>query len=405
MLGYISSTRKKSCFACVKAKRRCDLGFPYCKRCFVKGLDCKYPNATPRETNSQRSGTATGEVVLRQTTPDISLPVDTTTDLTFIDTNISDFNIDFFLGLSSSSSSSSSTSPENIPQDLYFQDDWSIDIQPPVHDEWSVDMPPLLPPAIFTAQTQTYLNRDQVSYVIAGLLAFPASMAYAGVTPFIHKNLYDAHEPEAYQDCVALCALYMTKTARNRSILSNSIGRKISLLTSASTTWTLIEHLAAVQALLIYQVIRLFDPDLSLHSAAEKDNAVLELWSAHLWKRFFNETQSFNTPHARYVFHESLRRTVLMSVFVRCGWGSLMKGGLAEHVPVLGRLPIARDLGAWKRGAEEWGVGMLEEEVVAYGEWSEGWGADGRGIEELDSFGRMLLGACRGREDPRLLGD
>jgi hypothetical protein len=401
MLGYISSTRKKSCFACVKSKRRCDLGYPYCKRCFVKGLDCTYANATPRDTNNnQRSGSATGEVVLRQTTPDISLPVTSggpisSTEFTFVDTNITDFNIDPFLGISSSSSGSSS-SPEHIPQDLLFQDDWSV------------EMPQLLPPSMFVAPNvgaQAYLNRDQVSYVIAGLLAFPASMAYAGTTFFIHRNLYDAHEPSSYQDCVALSALYMTKTARNRGILSNSIGQKVSGLISASARWTLTEHLAAVQALIMYQVIRLFDPDLNLQTAAQKDNAYLELWSAHLWKRSFNEPQSFPSPHARYVFQESLRRTVLMSVFVRCGWSTLTKGGLAEQVPTLRRLPLAKDLGAWKREPEAWLLEENEDELMMYGDWSTSYIVSGRRIEELDPFGRLLVGACKGKEDPRLLVD
>jgi hypothetical protein len=413
MLGYISSTRKKSCFACVKSKRRCDLGFPYCKRCFVKGLDCTYPNATPRDTNNQRSGAAVGEVVLRQTTPDISLPVTSgdpisSTEFTFVDANITDFNIDPFLGISSSSSGSSS-SPEQLPQDLLFQDDWRVEprVEPRVKNDWSVEVPQLLPTSMFVApnvEPQAYLNRDQVSYVIAGLLAFPASMAYAGSTFFIHRNLYDAHEPSAYQDCVALSALYMTKTARNRGILSNSIGQKVSGLISQSATWTLIEHLAAVQALIVYQVIRLFDPDLNLQTAAQKDNAYLELWSAHLWKRSFNEPQSFPTPHARYAFQESLRRTVLMSVFVRCGWSTLTKGGLAEQVPILRRLPLAKNLGAWKCEPEAW---LLEdeEELMLYGDWSTSYIVSGRTIEELDPFGRLLIGACKGKEDPRLLVD
>ena len=63
MLGYISSTRKKSCQACVKAKRRCDLGYPICKRCLTKGLHCKYPNASVRHE----------EVIVRQATPDLTL--------------------------------------------------------------------------------------------------------------------------------------------------------------------------------------------------------------------------------------------------------------------------------------------------------------------------------------------
>jgi hypothetical protein len=401
MLGYISSTRKKSCYACVKSKRRCDLGYPFCKRCFIKGLDCKYPNATPRDTNRSTSGATSGDVVLRQTTPDIAPPatsaaVDISTEPTFIDTFVSDASIESFLCISSSSSGSTS-SPENIPPDPYFRNDWNVEI------------PPLLPPSMFVAPKAdfpAFLNRNQVSYVISGILTFPATMACAGSTLFLHRDLYAAHKPDAYQDCVALSALYMAKTPRNRGVLANSIGRKISGLVSASATWTLLEHLAAVQALIVYQVIRLFDPDLGLQGKAERDNGLLEVWSALLWKRFFEDPQVFDSSYARYVFQESLRRTVLMAVFTRCGWSVLTRGGLANQVPVLARLPIASDLEAWECGPEEWCASAVEGEVglVNYGEWVQLWDNQ-HGVEELDPFGRMLLGACRGKDFPRLLVD
>lgn len=390
MLGYISSTRKKSCYACVRSKRRCDLGYPYCKRCFVKGIDCKYPNATatPREASSKTSGVVPGDVVLRQTTPDFA--ASGPTEITFIDASA---DIDPFLFTSSESSSS----PEDVPQDLYFQEDWNVEI------------PPLLPPSTWRPEIviPSFLNRDQISFVIASLLGFVPAMAYAGSTIFMHKNLYVSHEPPAYQDCVALSALYMTKTARNRGILANAIGSKISGLISESATWSLTQHLAAVQALIVYQAIRLFDPDLGLQETAEKDNALLELWSAHLWKRSFNEPQSFATPYASYVFQESLRRTIMMSVFTRCGWSILTKGGLAEQVPVLARLPFTKDLGAWKCEPEDWSArnaGSRKEEdgLVNYAEWSVQWSAK-RELGELDAFGKLLMGACWGKDDPRLL--
>lgn len=36
--------RRKSCMACAKAKRRCDLAFPACSRCSLRQLDCHYPS-------------------------------------------------------------------------------------------------------------------------------------------------------------------------------------------------------------------------------------------------------------------------------------------------------------------------------------------------------------------------
>jgi hypothetical protein len=232
-------------------------------------------------------------------------------------------------------------------------------------------------------------------------------MAYQGSTAFLHKDLYETREPEAIQDCVAISALYMSKSACNQRILANNIAAKISALTRESQTWTLTQHLAAVQALIIYQIIRLYDPDLHLQHQAESQLPLLEHWTATLWKRSFAEPQSFASDHASWVFHESLRRTIMISVFVRCGYSCLTRDGLASQVPVVARLPLTKDLGAWNCSREEWEVrpvGWLGEEdnLVSYGEFGTLWTLD-RDVGELDAFGRLLIAACRGKEDARLL--
>jgi hypothetical protein len=38
-----SIPKRKSCTACAKAKRRCDLALPVCSRCSLRKLDCHYP--------------------------------------------------------------------------------------------------------------------------------------------------------------------------------------------------------------------------------------------------------------------------------------------------------------------------------------------------------------------------
>ncbi|CAO2657547.1 Nn.00g036730.m01.CDS01 [Neocucurbitaria sp. VM-36] len=406
MLGYISSTRKKSCHACVKAKRRCDLGYPFCKRCFVKGLDCKYPNA-------QKTTVRDAEVVIRQSTPDFTPPVASVVSSSAepLDIQIAsdiDANIDpLFLQAPYSSSDSSGSSPESGHNDR--SNDWRNDWR----QELSVLKRRTIPATQICRSLQpevlvpSILNEDQVAAVNRRLCAFVPDMAFSGSTLFLHQNLYQKHQPQAYQDCVALSALYLTKNIMNQSILANSINAKISALITTSSTWTLSEHLAAVQALIIYQIIRLFDLDLNLRTQAEKHNSLLEIWSAHLWKRFFNEKPAFQNSFESWVFNESLRRTILMSVFTRCAWSGLTRGGLADQVHVLARLPITRDLEAWMAGPEDWNARALpyiteEEGLVAYGDLAMAWNHK-MDVETLDPFGKLLLMPCRGGDDPRLL--
>jgi hypothetical protein len=408
MLGYISSTRKKSCYGCVKAKRRCDLGYPFCKRCCVKGYDCKYPNAnaTPREARGP--GVVPAEVVIRQATPDFALrpssilPVDSASSSTeepFVNFCPADVTIDPFF-FQTSDYSGSSSSPESFED---FQ----------IHNDWAIEMPRLMPQPPLTRMllppvtSNAFLIEDQTLFIIRNMLSFVTDIAYTGSTTFLHKTLYQTYPPSTYQDCIAISALYMCKTPQTQPILASLISSKIAHMTRESATWTLTQHLAAVQALTIYQVIRLYDPDLHLQQAAEPHNALLERWAALLWKRSFNEAQSFASDYASYVFHESLRRTVLMSVFVRCGWSCLTCGGLADQVPVLAQLPVTKDLEAWECEADEWNVrplGFLEEAcgLVSYGDLALDWSHE-RGLEELGGFRKFLIAACRGKDDPRLL--
>ena len=57
---------RTSCLACVKSKRRCDIGLPGCKRCATKGLTCDYAG------NTRRAPAGTGTSVRNQDQIDAS---------------------------------------------------------------------------------------------------------------------------------------------------------------------------------------------------------------------------------------------------------------------------------------------------------------------------------------------
>jgi hypothetical protein len=403
MLGYISSTRRKSCTACVKAKRRCDLGFPFCKRCVIKGLDCRYPNAAKATVRN-------AEVIIRQSTPDIT-PSECTSSFNDYDVSTTQIdeihaNIDPLFLQSTTPTDSCGSSPE------IWQNDWSNNWKPEVSTPRvrTTAAPRICRTLLPETVLPVLLNELQVLFITDGLRTFVANMAYSGTTHFLHQNLYQDYQPQAYQDAVAISALYMARNARNQAILKNSINAKISALITNSSNWTLTEHLAAVQSLIIYQIIRLFDPSLYAQEQAVKHNALLERWSANLWKRFFDEAPTFADPHTTWIFNESLRRTVLISVFTRCGWSVFSQGGLADQVHIMARLPLTRDLGKWRCEGKEWedrlgwedSILSEDEELVSYGEMAKGW-THFKNVEGLDPFGKFLLAPCRGGDDPRLL--
>ena len=396
-MHYISATRKKSCTACVKSKRRCDLEYPFCRRCLVKGLDCTYPT-----TSSVRDKKV---VVTRQREagllPREASAVDSSAELLPFNgasTDAQGHNGRSFLCARSASSSSSS--PDSWQDELAVSASSLLDNVP--FEE------PQLRRALWPEVTApSYLNEGQVQYVLRALRSFVPSMAYTGSTPFLHQKLWQRHQPESYQDCVTISALYLCKTSVNASLITNTINSKIARSRAASSNWSLLEHLAAVQTLIIYQIIRLFDPNLNDQVQAQKHNVLLETWAAHLWKRFFNEPTLLANCYETWVFNESVRRTIMMSVFVRCAWSLYTRDGLADQVPVLARIPFTKDLHAWRTDPEEWNSsvlpGMLEEDgLTAYMDFTNKWTHE-KEVETLDPFGKLLLAACRGGDDPRLL--
>jgi hypothetical protein len=410
--------------ACVKAKRRCDLGYPFCKRCFVKGVDCEYPNT--RKTPVSICDT---EVVIRHidTLPsrDASQPAPTATaaapatatfaataatsvvpEFNFSNTRVNDAHLLgnttldpwIFLAAGGESSESDDSSTSSSPEA------WLV------HDGSVTALPQQLGRTLLpTVVVPVLLNERQSMFVIEGLCSLVTTLAYSGTTHFLHPNLYaDDDQPVAYQDCVAMSALYMAQNASNtRNILVKSINAKISAMVKEAPNWTLMQHLAAVQALVIYQIIRLFDPMLGAQDQAVKHNALLERWATSLSQRSFYDTPSFADEYSRWVFTESLRRTLFMSVFTRCSWSVFTCGGLASQVHVLAGMPLTKNLAMWSQEESEGlctseHVQSQEHDLISYVDMSVDWSHD-KCVEELGPFGKLLLAPCRGGDDMRLL--
>jgi hypothetical protein len=254
----------------------------------------------------------------------------------------------------------------------------------------------------------SHLNDEQVVFLVGSLCDLVPTLVFTGHNAFIHQSLYSKTQPTAYQDSCTLSALYLAKTSQNIPIITRSIETKISGLVSASKTWSLADHLAAVQALTIYQAIRLFDPTLNVQATAASQNRLLERWTATLWKRSFNEVSTFKSSWDAWVFYESLRRTVLISVFLRGGWSCITRDGLCDQTPVLSKLPLNRSDELWgvdEKGFDERSVKEKGDAacLVSYAEWAAEWEGGSGDVDGLTDFHRMLLAACRGKDDPRLV--
>lgn len=117
--------------------------------------------------------------------------------------------------------------------------------------------------------------------------AFVTDMATRNATPFMHRLLYRDYTPECIVSCFSTSVLYSNRTPANTAMVMRALqGGARDLVTNESARFvtTTTERLARAQALFVYQVIRLFDGDITLRAQAEKDIPLLNVWLVELCK-------------------------------------------------------------------------------------------------------------------------
>jgi hypothetical protein len=136
----------------------------------------------------------------------------------------------------------------------------------------------------FSANT---LPQDRVNFCIQQFKSYPQMLLTRNRTPFIHPELYNDFLPfpQALQDAYCACALYLSKTEATCATVFRMIETKCSQVLEARTSWTISEHLAALQAFCLFQIIRLFDCDIRQRAVAEQQESTIAESSADLLRR------------------------------------------------------------------------------------------------------------------------
>ncbi|KAM0522587.1 hypothetical protein ACHAPE_002179 [Trichoderma viride] len=187
--------------------------------------------------------------------------------------------------------------------------------------------------------------------------------------PFIHAHLYKDDLPSCLQNAFTATAAYFARTAANKGLIFRIIkGHCNALLDQPevgpdagedTVVHGTLHHLARTQALLIYQIIRLFDGDIRSRAQAENCMEILLSWAGQLWESASKDAElaifdkasmassvttdrcgGMSDPnafrvdgsvpalwHAWYVA-ESIRRTYVAIIFVQ-GMYQMLKQGWA----------------------------------------------------------------------------
>ncbi|KAE8387941.1 hypothetical protein BDV23DRAFT_160024 [Aspergillus alliaceus] len=222
-------------------------------------------------------------------------------------------------------------------------------------------------------------------------------------TPFIHHRLYDAYLPDAIQDAFTVSTAYRAKTPETEDMVFRILESKAaSLVKQDHQTSTLQTLLAAVQALMLFHIIQLFDGDVRQRSVAEQNMNTLRLWSLQL------QAQARDLPPALtwqdWIIAESARRTVILFMMMESLY-SVLKTGLCSNVRALSMLPFTSGTVLWDvHTSASWLVESdhLGKDTVLYGDFARAW-QEGQVPGQLDGFQKLLLIPCMGERHREVL--
>ncbi|KAG9499321.1 hypothetical protein J7337_010141 [Fusarium musae] len=267
-----------------------------------------------------------------------------------------------------------------------------------------------LQPSQVSRNRPVYINntlKERAEYEASRLAHQVKTFAESGQTCFIHCS--QTGTSTALRDAFAACSIYAARNSANASLVASEISRQAELLLQATNTaialcppsspWTLsLDLLPSVQAMLVYQCMRLFSGDDSQEGQAVQDAKSLSRWVDILQAQPPSSNSKSDQSWKDWVRAESIQRTMIFAdlvesiyTFLKFGWyqPSLR---LAE-LGFTGRASIwdARSLAEWQQAIElrSW----LRVEMSKFGD-----SVKGASLDELDEMGIMILVSYEGFE-------
>ncbi|EEU33597.1 uncharacterized protein NECHADRAFT_89330 [Fusarium vanettenii 77-13-4] len=426
------SSRRKSCSACARGKRRCDLGFPQCGRCLARRVTCVYAWISPQEAQEVVKTTnpslwtpqesphhyldQSGTTEAYQSSHDLPGPGErhANNDTTFCPApmTLSPALVSLIDEITGRGRTISFLAPG--PQ-LQFLDKSYPNAGSDVH----APQPPQsigIPPTPFQGASGSSMYTDKIfqaraEYAASRLVRQVRTLAETGQTSFIHHSHIDGSA--ILRDAFAACCLNMTRNSANESLIRSEIARRAELLIEATETAISLtppsshsamnlDLLPAVQAMLIYQCMRLFSTgDIAQQTQAELDAKSLARWVDILqeqtqwsWDNFSSGTQLDLSVWKDWVQAESIRRTMIFAelldgiyTFLRFGWyqpsARMAKLGFTGQVAIW----EARSPAEWHqaRGQKPW----VELNISSFHD-----GIKAAFPDDLDELGIIILSNC-----------
>ncbi|RDW84061.1 Zn(II)2Cys6 transcription factor domain-containing protein [Aspergillus mulundensis] len=398
------SLRRKSCNACFRGRRKCNLAYPTCEYCRKTKKCCQY--AYPPTSGSPSSNDSTSS-------PAPSGPAASTSEDSFtallsaFDTSTFDFLEtgtipDLFL--SDQPQSPPYGSPSNLEVILPHT------CIPPYPSLPSTSIRKFLGP-LGEIQPIQGINATW-QWLIETLSRYPADFAATGETIFIHNQLYRDSMPRSIRTAFGISSSSCLRPG-NQAMMFRVIEAEVNDLLQPTHTKSaggqapLLDDLASLQSLLLYQIIRLFhstgsDADnLKQRTLAEQQGTILMTRALKLLSR----SQELAPKNRQaWITAECIRRTVVV-IYMLYGVNSICREGICIGLPTLVKLPISAGVGCWNGEGTDASVsmsmsvsvsGLGYERTMPYEKFLECWLVSKP--RRLDAFERLLLVPCQGVE-------
>ncbi|KAG9234047.1 hypothetical protein BJ875DRAFT_377291 [Amylocarpus encephaloides] len=365
---------RRSCLTCVKAKRRCEFSSGPCKRCTNKNLSCSL-NRMDHHENAPPSDYATDDDI-REAQWLATLTRGQNLDL---DIQWPEFDQNIVPG--------EPPTDQTIDVDNIF----TTTAEPPKNDTQS-------PSCIFY---------ERVTYVSRQFRTYPAMFVKRGQNPFIHRFLYEQNTPLAISDAMSCCALYEGKNECNELLVFNDLSSKArNLVARNGFSMTTSDLLASTQALLLYQILRLFDGDIRLRAEAENAEPVMMAWAERLLgfskqlpaipEDGSSLDMEITTSWREWVCAESCRRTVLTCYMLQ-GIYSFLKFGYDNVAAQIYKLSFTAQARIWNAPSQY----VWDEAIKKYKHFQvtiKQWDAAMEGAEndDLEELGIIILASMKG---------
>ena len=136
-------------------------------------------------------------------------------------------------------------------------------------------------------------------FIVQSLKGYPSTFAQDNRTPLMHRYLYKDQMPSSIRSCFTVSTLYSNMTSSNKTSVFRVLCQSLNELKRQQSANTPQEKLARAQALFLYQIIGLFDGDVTLRSNADRNMPLLQDWLDELCKIRENlrTPESMNDPN------------------------------------------------------------------------------------------------------------